>query len=98
MIYLVHDNNEINEINLIYYNKPPEGIEYYKAIEEEGLPPEKEGHYRKLIYTKSSDTVSAEYTPIPPTGEEKLREELEKTKLEFSMALVEMTELITSGM
>ncbi len=94
MIYLIHNNEEINEVNLIYYVEPPTEIKYYKAIEEKDLPKEKDGHSMKLIYTKSTDTVTAEYTPIPPTEEELLREELEKTKLELSTAITELADVV----
>lgn len=94
MIYLIHNNEEINEISLIYYVKPPAEIKYYKAIEEKDLPKEKEGNFRKLFYNKTKDVVTAEYTPIPPTEEELLREELEKTKLELSTAITELADMV----
>lgn len=94
MIYLIHNNEEINEISLIYYVKPPAEIKYYKAVEEKDLPKEKEGHYRRLYYNKTEDTVTAEYIPIPPTEEELLREELDQTKLELSTAITELADMI----
>lgn len=97
MIYLIHNNEEINEISLIYYVKPPTEIKYYKEIEEKDLPKEKEGHSMKLIYTKSTDSVTAEYTPIPPTEEELLKDELEKTKIELSTAITELADMVMAG-
>lgn len=100
MIYLIHNNEERNEISLIYHIKPPAEIKYYKAIEEKNLPKEKEGHSMKLIYTKSTDAITAEYTPIPPappTEEELLREELDQTKLELSTAITELADMVMAG-
>lgn len=104
MIYLIHNNEEINEISLIYYVEPPKEFKYYKEIEEKDLPKEKEGHSMKLIYNKTKDVVTAEYIPIPPTEDELLRadleatkKELQDTKLELSMALVELTEMVTTN-
>lgn len=84
MIYLYigenpTDKTEINTISFVV----PENLNLYKAIEEKNLPEEKEGHYRQLYYSKTEDTVIAEYKPIPKTEEELLREELEKTKKEL---------------
>lgn len=100
MVYLIHNNKERNEISLVYYIEPPKEFKHYKAINEKDLPPEKEGFNRKLIYTKSTDAVTAEYTPIPPeppTEEELLREELEKTKLELSTAITELADMVMAG-
>ena len=68
MIYLYigenpTDQTEINTISFVV----PENIELYKAIEENNLPAEKEGHYRQLYYNKTEDTVTAEYKSIPKT-------------------------------
>lgn len=84
MIYLYIGENPTDrtEINTISY-VVPENLNLYKTIEEKDLPIEKEGHYRQLYYNKTEDVVTAEYTPIPPTEEELLREELEKTKKEL---------------
>ena len=95
MIYLYTGENPTDKtgINTISY-VVPENTELYKAIEEKDLPKEKEGHYRRLYYNKTEDTVTAEYTPIPPTEEELLREELEKTKLELSTAITELADMV----
>ena len=95
MIYLYIGENPTDktEINTISY-VIPENTELYKAIEEKDFPEEKEGHYRRLYYNKTEDTVTAEYTPIPPTEEELLREELEKTKLELSTAITELADMV----
>lgn len=95
MIYLYigenqTDKTEINTISFVV----PENLNLYKAIEEKDLPKEKEGYYRQLYYNKTEDTVTAEYTPIPPTEEELLREELEKTKLELSTAITELADMV----
>ena len=94
MIYLIHENKEKNEVSLIYYVEPPKSIKYYKAINKEDLPVEKNGFYRKIFYNKTEDTVTAEYTPIPPTEEELLKDELEKTKLELSTAITELADMV----
>lgn len=105
MIYLYIGENPTDqtEINTISY-VVPENIELYKAIEEKDLPKEKDGNYRKLFYNKTKDVVTAEYTPIPPSQEELLKEgleetkkELQDTKLELSMALVELTEMVETN-
>ncbi len=77
MIYLIHENKEINEINLIYFVKPDFEC-FYKEIEEKDLPVEKEGKNRKLFYNKTEDKVYAEYEDIPKSEEEQLKEKLEK--------------------
>ena len=93
MIYLIHENKDINEITLIYYIKPNENM-FYKEIEEKDLPIEKEGYNRKLFYDKVNDKVYAEYEEVIEEKSEVdlLRDELESTKLELSLALVELTE------
>ena len=98
MIYLYIGENPTDktEINTISY-VVPENIELYKAIEEKDLPKEKDGNYRKLFYNKSKDVVTAEYTPIPPTEEELLREELDQTKLELSTAITELADMVMAG-
>lgn len=95
MIYLYIGENPTDktEINTISY-VVPENIELYKAIEEKDLPEEKEGHYRRLYYNKTEDTVTAEYKPIPKTEEELLREELDQTKLELSTAITELADMV----
>lgn len=95
MIYLYVGENPTDktEINTISY-VVPEDTELYKAIEEKDLPKEKEGHYRRLYYNKTKDVVTAEYTPIPKTEEELLREELDQTKLELSTAITELADMI----
>lgn len=105
MIYLYigdnpTDKTEINTISFVI----PENLSLYKSIEEKDLPKEKEGHSMKLIYNKTKDVVTAEYIPIPPTEDELLRadleatkKELQDTKLELSMALVELTEMVTTN-
>ena len=95
MIYLYIGENPTDktEINTISY-VVPENTELYKSIEEKDLPKEKEGYYRRLYYNKTEDTVTVEYTPIPPTEEELLREELEKTKLELSTAITELADTV----
>ena len=97
MIYLIHNNEEINEISLIYYVKPPTEFKYYKAIEEKDLPPEKEDFYRRLFYNKAKDVVTAEYEPMPKADEELLREELDQTKLELSTAITELADMVMAG-
>lgn len=98
MIYLYIGENPTDktEINTISY-VVPENIELYKAIEEKDLPKEKEGNYRKLFYNKTKDVVTAEYTPIPKTKEELLREELDQTKLELSTAITELADMVVAG-
>ena len=98
MIYLYIGENPTDktEVNTISY-VVPENIELYKAIEEKDLPKEKDGNYRKLFYNKSKDVVTAEYTPIPPTEEELLREELDQTKLELSTAITELADMVMAG-
>ena len=95
MIYLYIGENPTDktEINTISY-VVPENTELYKAIEEKDLPEEKEGHYRRLYYNKTEDTVTAEYKPIPKTEEELLREELDQTKLELSTAITELADMV----
>lgn len=95
MIYLYigenpTDKTEINTISFIV----PENLNLYKAIEENNLPEEKEGHYRQLYYNKAEDTVTAEYKPISKTEEELLREELEQTELELSTAITELADIV----
>ena len=98
MIYLIHENKDINEITLIYYIKPSEDM-FYKEIEEENLPIEKEGYNRKLFYDKVNDKVYAEYEEIIEEKSEidLLKEELSNSKLELSLAIVELTEQLKSS-
>ncbi len=98
MIYLYVGENPTDrtEVNTISY-VVPENIELYKAIEEKDLPKEKEGYYKKIFYNKTKDVVMTEYTPIPPTQEELLKEELVKTKLELSTAITELADMVMAG-
>ena len=98
MIYLIHENKDINEITLIYYIKPNENM-FYKEMEEENLPIEKEGYHRKLFYDKVNDKVYAEYEEIEEEKSEVdlLKEELDNSKLELSLAIVELTEQLNSS-
>lgn len=98
MIYLIHENKDINEITLIYYIKPNENM-FYKEMEEENLPIEKEGYHRKLFYDKVNDKVYAEYEEIIEEKSEidLLKEELSNSKLELSLAIVELTEQLNSS-
>lgn len=95
MIYLIHENKDINEITLIYYIKPNENI-FYKEIEEENLPIEKEGYHRKLFYDKVNDKIYAEYEEIIEEKSEidLLKEKVEKMEIDNAQAIVELSMLI----
>ena len=95
MIYLIHENKDINEITLIYYIKPSENM-FYKEIEEENLPIEKEGYHRKLFYDKVNDKIYAEYEEIIEEKSEidLLKEKIEKMEIDNAQAIVELSMLI----
>lgn len=97
MIYLIHENNDINEITLIYYVKPSENM-FYKEIEEKNLPIEKEGYHRRLFYDKLNDKVYAEYEK---TEEEKsdvdlLKEKIKQMEIDNAQAIAELSMMIAN--
>ena len=95
MIYLIHENKDINEITLIYYIKPSENM-FYKEIEEENLPIEKEGYNRKLFYDKVNDKVYAEYEEIEEEKSEVdlLNEKIKQMELDNAQAIAELSMMI----
>lgn len=95
MIYLIHENKDINEITLIYYVKPSEDI-FYKEIEEENLPIEKEGYHRKLFYDKVNDKVYAEYEEIIEEKSEVdiLREKINQMEIDNATAVAEISTIL----
>ena len=97
MIYLIHENEDINEITLIYYVKPSENI-FYKEIEEENLPIEKEGYHRKLFYDKVNDKVYAEYEEIEEEKSEidLLNEKIKQMELDNAQAIAELSMMIVN--
>lgn len=92
MIYLIHENKDINEITLIYYIKPSENI-FYKEIEEKDLPIEKDGYNRKLFYDKVNDKVYAEYEKIEEEKSEidLLNEKIKQMEIDNAQAIVELS-------
>ncbi len=96
MIYLIHENKEINEINLIYFVKPDFEC-FYKEIEEKNLPVEIEGKNRKLFYNKTEDKVYAEYEDIPKSKEELLREKLASQDAQLEEIAEALNELILNS-
>ncbi|SEN79833.1 hypothetical protein SAMN05216454_1149 [Peptostreptococcus russellii] len=90
-LYLLHENKEKNYISIIYYIKP-EFECFYKEVMESDLPPDKVGYIKRLVYTKSTDTVSAEYEPIPKSETELLKEQIEKMKIEHATQIAELVE------
>ena len=97
MIYLIHENKDINEITLIYYIKPSENM-FYKEILEKDLPIEKEGYHRRLFYDKINDKVYAEYEE---TIEEKsevdlLNEKIKQMEIDNAQAIVELSMMIVN--
>lgn len=95
MIYLIHENKDINEITLIYYIKPNEGM-FYKEIEEKDLPLEKEGYHRRLFYDKVKDKVYAEYEEIEEEKSEidLLNEKIKQMELDNAQAIAELSMMI----
>ncbi len=96
MIYLIHENKEINEINLIYFVKPDFEC-FYKEIEEKDLPVEIEGKNRKLFYNKTEDKVYAEYEDIPKSKEELLREKLASQDAQLEEIAEALNELLLNN-
>lgn len=97
MIYLIHENKDMNEITLIYYIKPSEDM-FYKEIEEENLPLEKEGYHRKLFYDKVNDKVYAEYEEIIEEKSEVdlLSEKIKQMEIDNAQAIAELSMMIVN--
>lgn len=97
MIYLIHENKDINEITLIYYIKPSEGM-FYKEIEEKDLPIERDGYYRKLFYDKVNDKVYAEYEEIIEEKSEIdiLNEKIKQMEIDNAQAIAELSMMIVA--
>lgn len=97
MIYLIHENEDINEITLIYYIKPSEDM-FYKEIEEENLPIEKDGYHRRLFYDKLNDKVYAEYEEIIEEKSEVdlLNEKIKQMEIDNAQAIVELSMMIVN--
>lgn len=97
MIYLIHENEDINEITLIYYIKPSENM-FYKEIEEENLPIEKKGYHRRLFYDKVNDKVYAEYEEIIEEKSEidLLNEKIKQMEIDNAQAIVELSMMIVN--
>ena len=97
MIYLIHENEDINEITLIYYIKPSEDM-FYKEIEEKDLPIEKEGYNRKLFYDKVNDKVYAEYEEIIEEKSEVdlLNGKIKQMEIDNAQAIVELSMMIAN--
>ena len=97
MIYLIHENKDINEITLIYYVKPSENI-FYKEIEEKDLPIEKDGYHRRLFYDKVNDKVYAEYEEIIEEKSEVdlLKEKIKQMEIDNAQAIVELSMMMAS--
>ena len=97
MIYLIHENKDINEITLIYYVKPSEDI-FYKEIEEKDLPIEKEGYHRRLFYDKVNDKVYAEYEEIieEKTEIDLLNEKIKQMEIDNAQAIVELSMMMVN--
>ena len=95
MIYLIHENKDINEITLIYYIKPNENM-FYKEISEKDLPIEKDGYNRRLFYDKVNDKIYAEYEEIIEEKSEidLLKEKVEKMEIDNAQAIVELSMLL----
>lgn len=97
MIYLIHENKDINEITLIYYIKPNENM-FYKEIEEKDLPIEKDGYNRRLFYDKVNDKVYAEYEEIEEEKSEVdlLNEKIKQMELDNAQAIAELSMMIVN--
>ena len=96
MIYLIHENKDINEITLIYYIKPNENI-FYKEIEEKDLPTEKDGYNRRLFYDKVNDKVYAEYEEIEEKSEvDLLNEKIKQMEIDNAQAIAELSMMIVN--
>jgi hypothetical protein len=97
MIYLIHENKDINEITLIYYIKPSENM-FYKEISEKDLPIEKEGYHRKLFYDKVNDKVYAEYEKIEEEKSEVdlLNEKIKQMEIDNAQAIAELSMMIAN--
>ena len=97
MIYLIHENKDINEITLIYYIKPSEDM-FYKEIEEENLPIEKESYHRKLFYDKVNDKVYAEYEEVEEEKSEidLLNEKIKQMETDNAQAIVELSMMMVN--
>ena len=98
MIYLIHENEDINEITLIYYIKPSENM-FYKEIEEKDLPIEKEGYHRKLFYDKANDKVYAEYEEVIEEKSEVdlLKEKIKQMEIDNAQAIAELSMMIVNN-
>ena len=97
MIYLIHENKDINEITLIYYIKPSEDM-LYKEMKEKDLPLEKENYHRRLFYDKVNDKVYAEYEEIIEEKSEVdlLNEKIKQMELDNAQAIVELSMMIAN--
>ena len=97
MIYLIHENKDINEITLIYYIKPNENM-FYKEVEEKDLPIEKDGYHRKLFYDKVNDKVYAEYEEIIEEKSEidLLNEKIKQMELDNAQAIAELSMMVVN--
>lgn len=95
MIYLIHEDKDINEITLIYYVKPSENM-FYKEIEEKDLPIEKEGYHRKIFYDKVNDKVYAEYEEIEEEKSEidLLNEKIKQMEIDNATTVAEISTIL----
>lgn len=71
---------------------------FYKEIEEESLPIEKEGYSRKLFYDKLNDKVYAEYEEVIEEKSEVdlLKEKIKQMEIDNAQAIAELSMMIVN--